>query len=181
MKIIDYEKLSESDHLKQEFLRQQFNKKITEYPITILNKINLDNIYFEDNSETGYQLRPIFRDDTDLQEWQILQDKFNEKALDILVNVLKQLSEIKIPARTDEKEIETNGVDYVDSEEEKAAAKEYFDRCHSQINHVRARKWVLKKGWDDKDIDRWNIGFDVEENAIIIPVDEMYYGKYTID
>ena len=84
-------------------------------------------------------------------------------------------------ARTDEKEIETNGVDYVDSEEEKAAAKEYFNRCHSQINHVRARKWLLKKGWDDKDIDRWNIGFDVEENAIIVPVDEMYYGKYTID
>lgn len=168
------------------------SKKDKEY----LQKIFEKGMTLEVSNKGGYKFKR--NGSIDLEDWK----KFTIVAVKKYITALQSLSSLeakpKPKQRTTTALTETDrqqtliaaqnltdsqnetSLHHVDSEEEIAAAKEYFDRCHNNVNHVAARKWLIKHGLYNE-VDRWNIGFDVEEYAIIIPVDEMHYGKYAID
>ena len=91
---IEYEKLSETEHYNQSVLRQQFKIKTATYiNISALVKMNVNNIYFEPVEKGGYRMRPIYREETDRQEWQDIQSSFtDDESRDVLTDILKQLS-----------------------------------------------------------------------------------------
>ena len=79
MTLFEYENLSKSEHYKQNILRQKFETQIAEHTdISAFSKIKVNNIYFE-ATDTGYKMRPIYRDDEGRQEWQDIQVSFEEE------------------------------------------------------------------------------------------------------
>ena len=169
----------------QSQLRQQFLKSIpSQKDKDYLQGMFAAGMTLESNGKGGYKFKR--NGSIDLDRWKDFKSIASKKKTYITaLQSLPSLEEKSKPQQdsnqpsqslNNSQEVKTSPY----SEEEIAAAKEYFNRCHNYVFHVAATKWLLKHGLYH-DIDRWNIGFDVEENAIIIPVDEVHYGKYAVN
>ena len=55
----------------------------------------------------------------------------------------------------------------------------YYNHCHNYVYHVKATQWLLRHDLY-YEIIKLQIGFDVDEEAIIIPIDKNHYAKYSI-
>ena len=202
MTLFEYENLSKSEHYKQNILRQKFETQIAEHTdISAFSKIKVNNIYFE-ATDTGYKMRPIYRDDEGRQEWQDIQVSFEEEeARDTLIHILERLTCIDKPVRDNNNDVSddniifsnifddstekgTNVSDIINSDtlEEKISAvrvadKEYLNQCHNYVFDVQAAAYLMKVGLYLY-IDKLQVGYDTKTKEIILPLDGVKGSRY---